>query len=74
MAYFVWVKMKAIAILLIIIVSLLPVYLLYKWLELKMRPKESLGRFLLFMITVLAIIFSYTFLVVLLIHLVFPGA
>jgi uncharacterized membrane protein YidH (DUF202 family) len=74
MAYFVTVKLKAIAILLIIIVSLLPVYLFYKWLEKKLQPKESFRRFLIFLFIVLAVIFCYTFLVVLLIHLVFPGA
>jgi uncharacterized membrane protein len=68
------VRIKAIAILGIIILSLLPVYLLYKYLQKVMRPRESMQRFLLWMLTMLLVIFGYTFLLVLIIKLLFPGA
>jgi len=67
-------KLKALAVLGIIIVSLLPVYLLYKYLQRVMRPKESMRRFLSWLLTILFIVFAYTFLVVLIIKLLFPGA
>jgi cytochrome c biogenesis protein CcdA len=66
-------KWKALAILSIIIVSLLPVYILYKYIEKKMRPKESMQRFLLWLLVSFALIFAYTFLLVFLLKLVFPG-
>jgi cytochrome c-type biogenesis protein CcmH/NrfF len=68
------VRIKAIAILGIIILSLLPVYLLYKYLQKVMKPRESMQRFLLWMLTMLLVIFGYTFLLVLIIKLLFPGA
>ncbi|MEQ1677805.1 MAG: hypothetical protein ABL876_13935 [Chitinophagaceae bacterium] len=67
-------RFKAVIIVLLIILSLLPVYMLYKYLEKVMRPKESVLRFLGWMVAVLALIFVYTFLVVFVIQLVFPGA
>jgi hypothetical protein len=68
------VRIKAIAILGIIILSLLPVYLLYKYLQKVMRPRESMQKFLLWMLVMFFIIFAYSFLVVLIIKLLFPGA
>ena len=65
---------KATIIVLLIIASLLPAYLLYQYLAKKMRPRESGSRFLAWMVTVFAIIFAYTFLVVFIIRLIFPGA
>jgi uncharacterized membrane protein len=67
-------KVKSVAILGIIILSLLPVYLLYKYLQQRMKPKESLRRFLLWMLTMFILIFAYTFLLVFVIRLLFPGA
>ncbi|MGQ0738183.1 MAG: hypothetical protein ACT4OJ_03910 [Bacteroidota bacterium] len=67
-------KLKALMILVIIIVSLLPVYLIYKHLQRVMQPRASGRKFLLWLLTVLSIIFVYTFLLVLTIRLLFPGA
>jgi len=67
-------RLKAIAILLLMFLSLLPVYMLYKYLEKIMRPRESLQRFFFWLVTVLAMVFVYTFLVVFIIKLLFPGA
>lgn len=67
-------KWKSIAILLIILVSLLPLYWMYGILQRRMRPRDSLRRFAGWVIAVLALIFVYTFLLVLLIKLIFPGA
>ena len=65
---------KVIASLVIIILSMIPAYLLYTYIQRVMRPKESFRQFLLWMFTVLTLIFLYTFLLVLLIGLLFPGA
>jgi hypothetical protein len=59
---------------LLILLSLIPVYLLYKWLEKRIRPRESPKAFLGWLVSVLVLIFAYTFLVVLVIRLLFPGA
>jgi hypothetical protein len=67
-------KLKAAAVMGIILVSLIPAYLLYKYLQQKMRPRESGQRFLLWLLASFVLIFGYTFLVVLLIKLLFPGA
>ncbi len=67
-------KLKALLILAIIIISLLPLYLLYQYLQRVMRPRDSLRRFLLWLLTMFGLIFGYTFLVVLLIKVLFPGA
>lgn len=67
-------KLKALGILLIIIVSLLPMYFLYKYVEKVTRPKESMRRFLLWLLASFVLIFTYTFLLVFLIKLAFPGA
>jgi hypothetical protein len=65
---------KVIASLVIIILSMIPAYLLYTYLQRVMRPKESFRQFLLWMFTVLTLVFLYTFLLVLLIGLLFRGA
>jgi uncharacterized membrane-anchored protein len=67
-------KLKAVVILIIIIVSLLPVYMLYKYLQRVMKPRESMQRFLSWMLAVLALIFVYSFLLVFIIKMLFPGA
>jgi hypothetical protein len=67
-------KLKAILVLFVIILSLIPIYLFYKYLRKKMKPEESFGRFFLFIVAALASIFIYTSLIVLLIGLVFPHA
>ncbi len=66
-------KWKSIVILVIILLSLLPLYGLYGFLQHRMKPRDSLRRFAGWVIAVLALIFVYTFLLVLLIKLIFPG-
>jgi cytochrome c biogenesis protein CcdA len=66
--------LKALAILAIIIVSLIPVYLLYKYLQKMIRPKDSAVRLFLYLFAGFALVFVYTFLVVLIIKKIFPGA
>jgi len=67
-------KLKSLAILFIILVSLIPVYLFNKYLQKKIRPKESFGRLFLYLLSGFLLVFAYTFLVVLLIKKLFPGA
>jgi len=67
-------KWEAFAIMAIILASLLPAYLLHKYLQKKMRPKESGRRFLLWLLAELALVFAITFLTVFMIKLIFPKA
>ena len=67
-------KTKGLIILGIILVSLLPVYLVYKYLQRLMKPKESLQRFFLYLLVVFMLVFGYTFLLVFVIRLLFPEA
>lgn len=67
-------KWKTLIILGIITLSLFPVYLLYNYLQRVMKPRESLRYFFFWMFAVLLMIFFYTFLLVLFIKLLFPGA
>ncbi|MEK7225986.1 MAG: hypothetical protein AAB221_09915 [Bacteroidota bacterium] len=67
-------KLKSLAILFIIIVSLFPVYLLYKYLQKRIQPRESARRFLYWLLASFAMIFAYTFLLVFLIKMLFPEA
>jgi len=67
-------RLQAVTILLIIIASLLPVYMLYKYLQKIMQPKESMRKFLLWLLVNFILIFGYTFLLVFVIKLLFPGA
>jgi hypothetical protein len=67
-------KLKAIAILLIILVSLIPVYWLSKKLQSTLRPKESLTRLFLYILSGFALVFIYTFLVVFIVKKLFRGA
>ena len=67
-------KLKAIAILLIIVLSLIPFYQLYKYLQVAMRPKDSIQRFFLWLLTNFILIFAYTFLIVFIIKWLFPAA
>jgi hypothetical protein len=67
-------KWKALVIILIIIVSLFPVYLFNKFLQKKIRPRESFGRLFLYLLSGFALVFVYTFLVVFIIKKLFPAA
>jgi len=67
-------KLKAIAIFIIIICSLFPVYFFYKYFQKAIRPKESMGRLFLFLFAGFALIFVYTFIIVFAIKKIFPNA
>jgi hypothetical protein len=67
-------KWKAIIIILIILVSLFPVYLINKYLQRIIKPRNSLGQLFLYLLSGLVLIFGYTFLLVLIIKKLFPGA
>ena len=67
-------KWKALLILLIIIVSLFPVYLFNKWLQVRMRPRDSLTSLFLYLFAGFTLVFIYTFLLVFLIKKLFPAA
>jgi len=67
-------KLKALVILAIIICSLLPVYLLYKYMQKIIRPRESMARLFLYISAGFVLVFVYTFLLVLVIKKVFPDA
>ncbi|MBI5373226.1 MAG: hypothetical protein HZA79_14480 [Sphingobacteriales bacterium] len=67
-------KLKAFIILGLILVSLLPVSGVYKFLQTVLRPRASMRRFLFFLLVMFGFIFAYTFLLVLCIKMIFPGA
>jgi len=67
-------KLKALVILLVIVISLIPVYSLYKYLQKIIRPKESFGRLFLYLFAGSLLVFVYTFLIVFVIKKLFPGA
>jgi hypothetical protein len=66
-------KLRGLIILLIIVLSLVPLYGLYKYSERVTRPKKSLQRFVLWLLLVMMLVLTYTFLVVFLIKMLFPG-
>lgn len=67
-------KLRAFVILLIIIATALAIYYLSKYLQKIIRPRESFGKLLLYMGSVLGIIFIVTFLIVLIIGKLFHDA
>jgi hypothetical protein len=66
--------LKPLAIMAIVIFSLLPVYMGYQYLGRKIQPRGSMKRFVGWLFVVFVLIFVYTFLLVLLIKSLFPGA
>ncbi len=64
-------KLRSVIILIIIVISLIPVYLLNKYLQKTIRPKASLGRLFLYILSGFALVFVYTFLVVFLVKKLF---
>jgi hypothetical protein len=67
-------KLKAVTILLIIIVSLIPAYLFHNYLRNIIRPRDSGARLIAYILSVFAFIFGYTFLLGFIIRMIFPGA
>lgn len=67
-------RLKALVVLLVIIVLMIPVYGGMKWLNQRIRPRDSASRFLLWLLAGLAWIFLATALIVLAIRLLFTGS
>ncbi len=67
-------KLKALVILFIILVSLIPVYLTNKYLQKIIGPKRSMGRLFLYLVAGFTVVFIYTFLVVLILKKLFPDS
>lgn len=67
-------RAKAVIIILCILASLIPAYAMLGYLKKWLRPRESGSRFAAWLLSALAFIFLYTFLVVFIIRLVFPRA
>jgi biotin transporter BioY len=65
--------LKKILIIAIIIAFLFAAFLCSKYLQKTIRPRESFGRLLLFMISCLSLIFLLSFIMVLIITSLFPG-
>lgn len=57
-------KLRSLLILLIIALALIPVYYFNRWLQRVLRPKESAGRFFLFLFVNFLMIIVYTVLMV----------
>lgn len=57
-------KLRSLLILLIIVLALIPVYYFNRWLQRVLRPKDSAGRFFLFLFVNFLMIVVYTVLVV----------
>jgi hypothetical protein len=66
------VKFRSLLILLIIALALIPVYYFNQWLHRILRPKDSAGRFFLFLFVNFLMIVVYTVLLVGLVLRVFP--
>jgi hypothetical protein len=58
------VKLRSLLILLVIALALIPVYYFNRWLQSVLRPKDSAGRFFLFLFVNFLMIVVYTVLVV----------
>lgn len=57
-------KLRSLLILLIIALALIPVYYFNRWLQRVLQPKESAGRFFLFLFVNFLMIIVYTVLMV----------
>ena len=57
-------KLRGLLILLIIVLALIPVYYFNRWLQRVLRPKDSAGRFFLFLFVNFLMIIVYTVLLV----------
>lgn len=57
-------RLRSMLILLVLILSMVPVYYLNRWLQRVMRPRENAGRFFLFLFANFVLVIVYTVLVV----------
>ena len=67
-------KLRAVLVILVVVILMTPVYILAKYFQKVIRPGESLGRLLLYLIACLALIFVFSFLIVFLIKTIFQPA
>ncbi|HEV3410842.1 MAG TPA: hypothetical protein VG101_00130 [Puia sp.] len=65
-------KLRALLILLVLVVAMLPVYYMNRWMRWVMRPRESAGRLFLFLLANFVLIIVYTMLLVGMIVRIFP--
>ena len=65
-------KLRSLLILLIIALALLPAYYLNRWLQQVIRPRDSAGRFFLFIFATFVLIIVYSVLVVGIVVRLFP--
>ena len=57
-------RLRALLILLVLILAMVPAYYLNRWLQRVMRPRENAGRFFLFLFANFVLIVVYTVLIV----------
>jgi hypothetical protein len=57
-------KFRSLLILFILVLALIPVYYLNRWLQRVLRPRDSAGRFFLFLIANFLLVIVYTVLIV----------
>ncbi|HET6995897.1 MAG TPA: hypothetical protein VFI06_12985 [Chitinophagaceae bacterium] len=67
-------KFKSIVVLIIILVSIIPIYWLNVYLQRKIKPRQSFGRLFSYLLLSLLLIFAYTFLIVTVIGKLFAHA
>jgi len=65
-------RLRSLLILLLLLLSLLPMFYLNRWLQRLMRPRENAGRFFLFLLTNFLVIIVYTVFLVGLVVRIFP--
>ena len=65
-------KVRALLILLMLVVAMVPVYYFNRWMREFIRPRDSAARFFLFLFAIFALIVVYTILVVGIVVRVFP--
>ena len=57
-------RLRALLILVVLILAMVPAYYLNRWLQRVMRPRENAGRFFLFLFANFVLIVVYTVLIV----------
>jgi hypothetical protein len=67
-------KLKSIIVIVIILVSLIPLYWVNAYLQRKMKPRQSFGRLFSYLLLALLLIFAYTLLIVTIIRKLFVEA
>ena len=65
-------RVRSLIILLVLVTAMVPVYYLNRWLNRVMRPRESAGRFFLFLFANFVLVIVYVVFVVGLIVEIFP--